>query len=126
VADRPDVHAQALEFSCSSCGAAPGTPCAEVGNPPGGWTHGARILFTEAAKAAALTDVRFGPPQDPPPELHPAVLRPPYRWHCGTCGRFVPFATVRKLPPWPGEADEHEHTGVGSSCGKVDVVWGET
>lgn len=65
MADRPDVHAQALEFSCSSCGAAPGTPCAEVGNPPGGWTHGARILLTDAAKATALIDVRLA--GDAPP-----------------------------------------------------------
>jgi hypothetical protein len=53
------------------------------------------------------------------------LLHPPQRWHCGQCGRFVPFAGVRKLPPWPGEADEHEYQGTCKTHGQVDVVWGE-
>lgn len=55
--------------------------------------------------------------------LYPPVSR--HRWHCSTCGRFVRQATVRKLPPWPGEADEHDYRGVCPKHGEVDVVWPE-
>lgn len=54
------------------------------------------------------------------------LLYPRIRPHCARCGRWVPGASVRKLPPWPGEADEHEYQGTCSVHGaKVDVVWDE-
>lgn len=46
-----------------------------------------------------------------------------HRWHCSHCGRFVRSATVRKLAPRPGEADEHDYRGTCPVHGKVDVVW---
>ena len=62
-----------------------------------------------------------------PPDAERLLYGSPhaYRWHCGKCGRFVPFAGVRKLPPWPGEADEHEYQGTCKTHGQVDVVWGQ-
>lgn len=54
------------------------------------------------------------------------LLYPRIRPHCAKCGRWVPLATVRKLPPWPGEADEHEHQATCSVHGeRVDVTWDE-
>lgn len=55
--------------------------------------------------------------------LYPPASR--HRWHCPTCGRFVQQSTVRKLPPWPGEADEHVYRGTCRQHGEVDVVWPE-
>lgn len=55
----------------------------------------------------------------------PAPEPSPYRWHCTRCGRFVREATVRKLEPRPGEADEHDYRGECRQHGAVDVVWGQ-
>jgi hypothetical protein len=55
--------------------------------------------------------------------LYPAKR---HRWHCGQCGRFVPFAGVRKIPPHgPDWVDEHEYEGTCKTHGRVDVVWGQ-
>jgi hypothetical protein len=48
-----------------------------------------------------------------------------HRWHCARCGRWVPFPTVRHVPPIPGEPDEHVYTGECRTHGRVDVVWPE-
>ena len=49
-----------------------------------------------------------------------------HRWHCSQCGRWVPFATVRKVPPsGPDWIDEHEYTGECKTHGRVDVTWPE-
>jgi len=69
-----------------------------------------------AANAAAA-------PFDDGELLHPPPTR--YRWHCLTCGRFVPFTGVRKLPAYRWEDDEHEYRGVCKTHGDVDVTWGQ-
>jgi hypothetical protein len=64
------------------------------------------------------TLVCFDNDPEPAPSRH--------RWHCSRCGRFVPQASVRKLPPAPGEADEHDYRGTCPTHGEsVDVVWPE-
>lgn len=77
-------------------------------------------LFTEEEDAAntAAADPFAAELVHPNPRAH--------RWHCARCGRFVRFATVRKLPPRPGEADEHEYRGTCPAHGEnVDIVWPE-
>jgi hypothetical protein len=49
-----------------------------------------------------------------------------HRWHCSQCGRWVPFPTVRKVPPHgPDWYDEHVYTGECKTHGRVDVTWPE-
>lgn len=79
---------------------------------------GLRLETAEEVAARALFE-----PDNAAELLYPPASR--HRWHCSTCGRFVRQATVRKLPPWPGEADEHEYQGDCPKHGRVDVVWPE-
>ena len=56
---------------------------------------------------------------------HPSPAK--HRWHCGECGRWVRFATVRKVPPrGPDWYDEHDYTGECKTHGEVSVTWPET
>lgn len=49
-----------------------------------------------------------------------------YRYHCGRCGRYVPFATVRVIPHWEyGYGSEQTTLGRCKDHGEVDVVWGQ-
>ena len=61
---------------------------------------------------------------EPDPLLHPPPSQ--HRWHCGRCGRFVRFSTVRHIPHWEyGYGAEQDDRGNCSTCGAdVDVVWG--
>jgi hypothetical protein len=56
--------------------------------------------------------------------LHPDPAK--YRYHCGTCGRYVPFATVQVIPHWEyGYGSEQTTLGVCKTHGEVDVTWGQ-
>lgn len=61
---------------------------------------------------------------EPDPLLHPPAHL--YRYHCGQCGRFVPFATVEITPHWEyGYGSEQDTEGVCKTHGRVDVIWGQ-